>query len=109
MSKRKLLSELWNNRHEINSDNIQEKAKAFSRMVPLMIKGEYKPKSKANIIIGLGAVIYAVSPLDLIPDFIPGGFLDDIVIMGYGIKKVNQEIERFLEWEEQQQNEIFVD
>ncbi|MBV7440928.1 DUF1232 domain-containing protein [Weeksellaceae bacterium TAE3-ERU29] len=105
MSKMKLLMNAWKNRGELDPTSLQDKAKAFYRMVPLMIKGHYKPKSKTNIIIGLGAVIYAVSPLDLIPEILTGpfGLLDDFVILGYGLKKVNNEIERFLLWEQEQE------
>ena len=103
MSKVKLLMNAWKNRGELDPSSLQDKAKAFYRMVPLMVKGHYKPKSKANIIIGVGAVIYAVSPIDLIPEILTGpfGLLDDFVILGYGIKKVNKEIDRFLLWEKE--------
>ena len=103
MSKTKLLMNAWKNRDQLDPATLQDKAKAFARMVPMIIKGKYKPKSKANIIIGLGAVIYAVSPIDLIPEILTGpfGLLDDFVILGYGIKKVNKEIDRFLLWEKE--------
>lgn len=103
MSRLNLIKNIWDNRENLDFDHLQYKAKAFSRMVPLMIKGEYKPKHKASIIIGVGAIVYAVSPIDLIPDFVPFGLLDDFVILGYGLKKVNSEVDRFLKWEEEQQ------
>ena len=42
------------------------------------------------------AFIYIVSPIDLIPDAIPFvGMLDDIMVAGYAIKQVADELERY--------------
>jgi hypothetical protein len=41
-----------------------------------------------------------ISPLDLIPDTIPGvGLLDDAVVVGRVIKSVRKELEQFRAWE----------
>jgi len=43
-----------------------------------------------------GALAYVVLPLDLIPDFIPGvGFIDDIFVIGYVLKNLSDEIDRY--------------
>ena len=47
----------------------------------------------------LGGLIYVVSPLDLIPDVLPGGFVDDAVVVGWVVKTVRSEIDAFREWE----------
>lgn len=106
MDRANLVKSIWQNKENLDFDTLQKRLKAFSRMLPLVIKGEYKPKNKSTIIIGIGAILYAVSPLDFIPDFIPFGLLDDFVILGYGVKKVNEEILRFLDWEDQQRDLI---
>jgi uncharacterized membrane protein YkvA (DUF1232 family) len=42
--------------------------------------------------------------LDLIPDFIPViGQIDDIFVLGYLVKMLNKEIERFMAWEKEQE------
>lgn len=43
-----------------------------------------------------GALAYAVLPVDVIPDFIPGvGFIDDVFVFGAVMKSISDEIERF--------------
>ena len=60
---------------------------------PTVIPGSQQPlKSQAKwkrVIIVLLAFIYIVSPLDLIPDFIPViGWLDDLGVLAWAAKQV---------------------
>lgn len=41
----------------------------------------------------MGALAYFVITLDIVPDFLLGGFLDDGIGLGYAIKKVYQYID----------------
>jgi uncharacterized membrane protein YkvA (DUF1232 family) len=42
------------------------------------------------------ALLYIISPVDLIPDSIPFlGTLDDVLVAGYAIKQVASELERY--------------
>lgn len=80
----------------------QDSVIALARMVRSWAKGDYKNISTTSIIAVVAALIYFVNPLDLIPDFIPIiGQIDDIFIIGYLIKTVNKEIERFMAWEKE--------
>lgn len=80
----------------------QDNIIALTRMVRSWAKGDYKNISTSSIIAVVAALIYFVNPLDLIPDFIPiVGQIDDIFIIGYLIKTVNKEIERFMAWEKE--------
>lgn len=82
---------------------LQDSLVALGRMLSAWVKGDYKNISTTSIIAVVAAIIYFVNPLDIIPDFIPIiGKLDDIVILGYLIKLLNKEIERFMAWEEAQ-------
>ena len=82
---------------------IQDTVLAMARMLRSWINGDYKNISAKSIIAVVAALIYFVNPFDLIPDFIPViGQIDDILILGYLIKIVNKEIERFMTWEENQ-------
>ena len=52
--------------------------------------------SKQTYIAIAGALAYVVLPIDIIPDFIPGvGFIDDIFVVGFVMKSINDEIERY--------------
>jgi uncharacterized membrane protein YkvA (DUF1232 family) len=69
------------------------------RMLRASGEGRYQQVSKRNLVLaGLG-VLYLVSPLDLIPDFLPGGFADDAAIIAFVLKKVRGELVAFEAWE----------
>jgi uncharacterized membrane protein YkvA (DUF1232 family) len=47
-------------------------------------------------IIMIIALLYIISPIDLIPDTIPFlGMLDDVLVAGYALKQVAAELERY--------------
>jgi len=46
-----------------------------------------------------GALLYVVSPLDLLPDYIPlAGFLDDAMVFGFAIKMAKMDLASYREW-----------
>ena len=64
-----------------------------AQQIPTLIPGTRQPlKSQTKwkrFIIVLLAFIYVVSPLDLIPDFIPViGWLDDLGVLAWAAKQV---------------------
>lgn len=60
-----------------------------------IVTGSYKDYSKAKLAIAVAALIYVVSPIDIIPDFLPGGFIDDVAIIGFAIKQLHDELEKY--------------
>ena len=47
---------------------------------------------------GLG-LLYLVSPLDVLPDFLPGGFVDDAAVIGFILRKLRGELAAFEAWD----------
>ena len=71
------------------------------RMVRRYISGEYRAIPSSTIISGLAVLLYVLSPIDLIPDFIPVlGFLDDLSLVSWFVGKFHVEITRFQDWEQ---------
>lgn len=71
-----------------------------------IVKGRYDSYSRAKLILIVALLIYIVSPLDFIPDWIPGaGFLDDAALLGYVVKLVDKELERYFKWSKQREKE----
>ncbi|MGY3090205.1 uncharacterized membrane protein YkvA (DUF1232 family) [Hymenobacter sp. UYAg731] len=71
------------------------------RLVRAYISGEYRDISTSTVISGLAVLLYVVSPIDLIPDFIPViGFLDDLSLISWFLGKFQGEITKFREWEQ---------
>lgn len=63
--------------------NLKERAKQLKIDLPavfIALKAKETPM-KAKVLAGI-AIIYALSPIDIIPDFIPVlGYLDDVIIL----------------------------
>lgn len=63
--------------------------------------GEYKEIPVGSIIAILGTLIYFVSPIDLIPDFIPViGISDDLFVLGLTIKQLDSDLKKYKLWKE---------
>ncbi len=63
------------------------------------ITGKYKEIPISSIIAILGGIIYFLSPIDIIPDFIPIiGYLDDIFVLNLVIDQVRKDIDKYKEW-----------
>ncbi|MBV7503978.1 DUF1232 domain-containing protein [Bacillus sp. sid0103] len=85
--KKESLGEVW------------DKLQLFFELVKAYSKGEYKNIAPSTILTVIGTLLYFVSPLDLIPDFIIGlGILDDAALIGYTVKKISTELDAFSKW-----------
>lgn len=70
------------------------------RMVRNYITGDYRQIETSTIISGLAVLLYVLSPIDLVPDFIPVlGFLDDLSLVSWFLGKFQVEISHYREWE----------
>lgn len=60
---------------------------------------EYQEISLAEIIAIIAALIYFVSPIDVIPDSIPfAGILDDALVAGIVVSWCDEDIDKYMEW-----------
>ena len=63
------------------------------------VMGRYTETPWTTIAALTGALIYVLSPIDLIFDFLPGiGFLDDAVIIGLAIRLALPDLEKYRVW-----------
>ena len=70
------------------------------RMVRNYVKGDYRGIETSTIVSGIAVLLYVISPIDLVPDFIPVlGFLDDLALISWFIDKFKVEIAHYREWE----------
>ena len=96
------------------SDDLKEKFKKQIDLVKFyeelklllsMIKDYHNKKYTEipwYIIASIGAaLLYVLSPIDLIPDFIPVvGYLDDAAVIAFCLSQVRSEVEKYKEWKE---------
>jgi len=74
----------------------------FIEMIREYFRGNYREIPVKTIILITAALIYFVSPADVIPDFLIGiGFVDDGAVIAYVFNSLNEDIESFKTWKEE--------
>jgi hypothetical protein len=73
------------------------------RLLQAYAGGRYQAIPKRSLIALVTAVTYFVIPTDAIPDFITGiGLFDDVALLGWVLKSIKTDLEKFQVWEEKQ-------
>ncbi len=57
--------------------------------------GKYKEYSKGKLFLLIAMLLYLLSPIDLFPDFLLGGLVDDAVIITWAMNAVKEELEQY--------------
>ena len=87
-------------RHRAPLRRVWDDLTTFFRLLRNWATGKYKLLPWKSLSLILGAVLYFMSPLDAIPDLIPGvGFLDDVFIVAWVMRYVRRDVEDFRQWE----------
>ncbi len=85
------------------NDNLREfvdQVGLMIRMVRAQFAGEYKDFPWKSTVMVVGALLYFITPLDVIPDLIPAlGFTDDAALVLWVYKNIREDIEKFRQWE----------
>ena len=73
---------------------------AMVRVVRDFQRAEYRDITPAKLLIIIAAIIYFVSPFDVIPDWIPVlGHIDDAFVITLALKSVQTDLDTFMAWE----------
>jgi uncharacterized membrane protein YkvA (DUF1232 family) len=84
-----------------------EKVTTLSRMVKSYFTGEYKIMPWSSIVKIIAVLIYFISPIDVIPDFLPlVGFTDDLAITMWLFSSLKEDFENFEAWEQRNSNKF---
>ncbi|NLI91560.1 MAG: DUF1232 domain-containing protein [Peptococcaceae bacterium] len=79
--------------------NIWDKVQLLFSLVRDWSNGTYRSISKTALLAIIGGLIYFVSPVDVIPDFIVGlGLVDDAAVLGLIINQLDKELTRYKQW-----------
>jgi uncharacterized membrane protein YkvA (DUF1232 family) len=63
-------------------------------------RAEYRDISEQNLRIIVAAILYFVSPFDVIPDWVPVlGHIDDAFVVALALKSVRLDLDTFMAWE----------
>lgn len=83
-----------------NMSDFQTNVQLLIRMIRAYASGEYKGLPWKSILSIVAVLIYFVSPIDLIPDFLPIiGITDDVALVVWLVKTFSGDIQKFGEWE----------
>ena len=86
-------------------DSLMQKIKDYLKLVMRMItsylNGSYNDTPWQTILMMVAGLLYFITPLDAIPDFIPiGGLLDDATVLVWLGRCFRDDISRFKNWED---------
>lgn len=74
---------------------------AALRLLIAWVQRSYRQISGASVLLLVAALIYFVTPVDIIPDTLGAiGFVDDIAVIETAIEAVRTELNRFRDWED---------
>ena len=78
-----------------------ETLQSLFRLIKLSISGEYTELPATTVVGAVAVLIYFISPIDLIPDFIPVlGLLDDMALVAWFSTSIKHELDKFHAWEQ---------
>ena len=71
------------------------------RLLKASVSGAYTGFSVHKLVTIVAAILYLISPLDVIPDFIPVvGYADDAAVIAWVLNSIAEELKDFQSWEQ---------
>ena len=79
--------------------SVKNQILSLGKLLKYYATGQYRQIDLKNLVIVLDSLIYFLSPIDLIPDFLPVlGFTDDVALISFVFVSVSEELEKFENW-----------
>jgi uncharacterized membrane protein YkvA (DUF1232 family) len=84
---------------KLSIKGVWERIAILTQLIRAWISGEYKQVPYRSILMIMVGLVYFLSPIDLIPDFIPGaGFLDDAAVLAFILGQTDKDLQKFTSW-----------
>lgn len=102
---KKLLLDAFNKAREKKeigaiAHEVWDTLQSLFRLIKLSVAGEYTGVPTTTVVAAVAVLIYFLSPIDLVPDFIPViGLLDDMALVAWFSTSIKHELDKFHEWE----------
>ena len=82
---------------------LREGLKLFQALCVAWWRGEYRAVSPQALVAVVAGLLYFITPIDAIPDWLPGlGFIDDLAVLGWIMRKWSTELDAFRSWKQAQ-------
>ena len=79
---------------------IRDSLLTLLRLLRAYVRGDYRQVPAKSLVLIIAGVLYFLTPVDLIPDFIVGlGFVDDVAILAWVVNAVKNVLADFKTWE----------
>lgn len=89
---------------EANADALTavwEDVRTTLRLLVAWVRRSYRDVSGASLVLLVAALLYFVTPVDVIPDTLGVlGFVDDVAVIQTAVETVRDELDHFRDWEE---------
>ncbi|MFD2571511.1 YkvA family protein [Spirosoma soli] len=99
-----LIREALNKSGGLSGKNIaafREQLSIVTRLLKAYASGEYRQLPWKTLIRMIAVLIYFVSPIDILPDFLPiVGLTDDIALMLWMFSGIKDDIDKYRQWEQ---------
>lgn len=83
--------------------DLMDRIRTLLRMLRSYRIGEYREVPWRSVIMIVGALLYFLMPVDVIPDFFPGaGYIDDFSVILFVFNSIGRDIEAFRRFEDGQ-------
>lgn len=79
--------------------------KLYFQMLGDIFTRKYKKVPTGTVAAIIGTLLYVLSPVDLLPDFLPGGFVDDAGILALCLNFTKLDIEEYKKFKENNDEE----
>lgn len=77
--------------------------KLLQELLVAWVRGDYRGVSSQALLSVVAALLYFLSPVDLVPDWLLGvGFLDDLAVLAWVVRRWQSEIDAFKLWRDGQ-------
>ena len=84
-------------------DDVWEPLQLLFGMFRSYAKKEYTEIPTRSILAIIAAILYFVTPIDVIPDILFGlGFADDAAVIAFTVKQIQDDLEKYKLWSEKQ-------
>jgi uncharacterized membrane protein YkvA (DUF1232 family) len=79
---------------------VWESLQILLRMIKASVAGDYHGIPTSTLVGGVAVLLYFLTPIDFVPDFIPVvGLLDDVSLLAWFMTSIKEEINKFADWE----------
>jgi uncharacterized membrane protein YkvA (DUF1232 family) len=81
-------------------ESVRSDLRTSLALVRAWVSGRYAGVSTQGVVLVVAGLAYLVTPVDAIPDVLPGvGLLDDLTVLGFVFGQLQQELAQFQDWQ----------